>query len=114
MPRLLFQPFSLFQAQACLQESAQKIDLLRLSLERVLGELSPDHPKRALIKQELVNTFCLGAQHSGGQPFTSLIKPTALTGTALILGDLGFLCGNRVLIILPCLQLFWLKQESLE
>ncbi|XP_060107044.1 serine/threonine-protein kinase N3 [Heteronotia binoei] len=70
----------LAEAQACLQESAQKIDLLRLSLEQLLGELSPDHPKRALIKQELVNTFCLGTQQGGGQPVTTLIKPTALTG----------------------------------
>ncbi|XP_048368128.1 serine/threonine-protein kinase N3 [Sphaerodactylus townsendi] len=71
----------LAEAQACLQESAQKIDLLRLSLEHLLGELSPDHPKRALIKQELVNTFCVGAQQGSGPPLTSFIKPTALTGT---------------------------------
>ncbi|NXJ53177.1 PKN2 kinase, partial [Spizaetus tyrannus] len=70
----------LAEAQGRLQESSQKIDLLRLSLERQLSELSPDHPKRALIKQELVNTFSLGAQHGSIQP-TSVIKPTALTGT---------------------------------
>ncbi|NWY61391.1 PKN2 kinase, partial [Chionis minor] len=68
------------EAQGRLQESSQKIDLLRLSLERQLSELSPDHPKRALIKQELVNTSSLGAQHGSIQP-TSVIKPTALTGT---------------------------------
>ncbi|XP_074747561.1 serine/threonine-protein kinase N3 isoform X3 [Strix uralensis] len=70
----------LAEAQSRLQESSQKIDLLRLSLEHQLSELSPDHPKRALIKQELVNTSSLGAQHSNIQP-TSVIKPTALTGT---------------------------------
>ncbi|KFU90641.1 Serine/threonine-protein kinase N2, partial [Chaetura pelagica] len=70
----------LAEAQGRLQESSQKIDLLRLSLERQLSELSPDHPKRALIKQELVNTSSLGAQHGNIQP-TSVIKPTALTGT---------------------------------
>ncbi|NXI45627.1 PKN2 kinase, partial [Galbula dea] len=70
----------LAEAQGRLQESSQKIDLLRLSLERQLGELSPDHPKRALIKQELINTSSLGAQHGSIQP-TSVIKPTALTGT---------------------------------
>ncbi|NWR55258.1 PKN2 kinase, partial [Bucorvus abyssinicus] len=70
----------LAEAQGRLQESSQKIDLLRLSLERQLSELSPDHPKRALIKQELVNTSSLGGQHSSIQP-TSVIKPTALTGT---------------------------------
>uniref|UniRef100_A0A672UVQ6 protein kinase C n=1 Tax=Strigops habroptila TaxID=2489341 RepID=A0A672UVQ6_STRHB len=68
------------EAQGRLQESSQKIDLLRLSLERQLSELSPDHPKRALIKQELVNTSSLGAQHGSIQP-TSVVKPTALTGT---------------------------------
>ncbi|NXM58830.1 PKN2 kinase, partial [Illadopsis cleaveri] len=70
----------LAEAQGRLQESSQKIDLLRFSLERQLSELSPDHPKRALIKQELVNTSSLGAQHGSIQP-TSVIKPTALTGT---------------------------------
>ncbi|KAF1670374.1 Serine/threonine-protein kinase N2, partial [Pygoscelis papua] len=70
----------LAEAQGRLQESSQKIDLLRLSLEHQLTELSPDHPKRALIKQELVNTSSLGAQHGSIQP-TSVIKPTALTGT---------------------------------
>ncbi|XP_021269997.1 serine/threonine-protein kinase N3 isoform X1 [Numida meleagris] len=70
----------LAEAQGRLQESSQKIDLLRLSLERQLCGLSPDHPKRALIKQELVNTSSLGAQHGIIQP-TSVVKPTALTGT---------------------------------
>ncbi|NXK12299.1 PKN2 kinase, partial [Herpetotheres cachinnans] len=70
----------LAEAQGRLQESSQKIDLLRLSLEHQLSELSPDHPKRALIKQELVNTSSLGAQHGGIQP-ASVIKSTALTGT---------------------------------
>ncbi|NWS42567.1 PKN2 kinase, partial [Probosciger aterrimus] len=70
----------LAEAQGRLQESSQKIDLLRLSLEGQLSELSPDHPKRALIKQELVNTSSLGAQHGSIQP-TSVVKPIALTGT---------------------------------
>ncbi|CAM2103624.1 serine/threonine-protein kinase N3 isoform X1 [Lepidochelys kempii] len=71
----------LAEAQGRLQESSQKIDLLRLSLEQQLNELSSDHPKRALIKQELVNASSLGAPHVSIQPFTSLIKPTALTGS---------------------------------
>uniref|UniRef100_A0A8C3SKD7 Protein kinase C n=1 Tax=Chelydra serpentina TaxID=8475 RepID=A0A8C3SKD7_CHESE len=71
----------LAEAQGRLQESSQKIDLLRLSLEQQLNELSSDHPKRALIKQELVNASSLGAHHVSVQPFTSLIKPTALTGS---------------------------------
>ncbi|XP_075762149.1 serine/threonine-protein kinase N3 isoform X2 [Pelodiscus sinensis] len=71
----------LAEAQSRLQESSQKIDLLRLALEQQLNELSPDHPKWALIKQELVNASSQGAQHVAIQPFTSLIKPTALTGS---------------------------------
>ncbi|KAJ6654604.1 hypothetical protein lerEdw1_006757 [Lerista edwardsae] len=70
----------LAEAQACLQESSQKIDLLRLSLERLLGDLSPSHPKRAVIKRELVDAS-LGGQQGRLQPLMSLIKPTALTGT---------------------------------
>ncbi|NXP81836.1 PKN2 kinase, partial [Ramphastos sulfuratus] len=70
----------LAEAQGRLQESSQKIDLLRLALEHQLGELPPEHPKRALIKQELVNTCSLGARHSAIHP-ASVIKPTALTGT---------------------------------
>ncbi|KAM6430867.1 serine/threonine-protein kinase N3 isoform 1-T1 [Liasis olivaceus] len=67
----------LAEAQTCLQESSQKIDLFRLSLEHLLSKLSPDHPKRGLIKQEIANTFSLGAQ----QFPPTLIKPTALTGS---------------------------------
>ncbi|NXQ42363.1 PKN2 kinase, partial [Catharus fuscescens] len=70
----------LAEAQGRLQESSQKIDLLRFSLERQLSELSPDHPKRALIKQELVNTSSLGARRGNIQP-TSVIKPFPVTGT---------------------------------
>uniref|UniRef100_A0A672KZE4 protein kinase C n=1 Tax=Sinocyclocheilus grahami TaxID=75366 RepID=A0A672KZE4_SINGR len=49
---------ALSEAQARLQESSQKQDLLRLSLEQRLGELPHDHPKRAAIKEELTVGTC--------------------------------------------------------
>ncbi|XP_070614690.1 serine/threonine-protein kinase N3 isoform X1 [Erythrolamprus reginae] len=67
----------LAEAQACLQESSQKIDLFRLALEHLLSQLSPDDPKRGLIKQEIRDTFSLGAQES----LPTSIRPTALTGS---------------------------------
>uniref|UniRef100_A0A7N8YIL2 protein kinase C n=1 Tax=Mastacembelus armatus TaxID=205130 RepID=A0A7N8YIL2_9TELE len=44
----------LAEAQARMQESSQKVDLLRLSLERRLSELPQDHPKHTAIKEELM------------------------------------------------------------
>ncbi|KAM9326698.1 serine/threonine-protein kinase N3 [Gastrophryne carolinensis] len=88
---------ALTEAQSRLHESSQKIDLLRLSLERCLADLPSGHTKQALIKQELQ-----GCPSSGGvwgkdqtlsQPLSSFIKPTALTGTLEIhiLGCQGLL-----------------------
>ena len=73
------------QAQARMQESSQKVDLLRLSLERRLSELPQDHPKHAAIKEELVS----GASRSHGTPkkppsalsSSCFFKPTSLTGS---------------------------------
>lgn len=78
----------MLQAQACLQESSQKIDLFRLALEHLLSQLSPDHPKRELIKQELTDTFSLGVQ----QLSPTLIKPPALTGAFVLLTLFQYLC----------------------
>lgn len=75
------------QAQLRMQESSQKVDLLRLSLERRLSELPQDHPKHAAIKEELV----LGTSPSYGTPkkrsdsvssssSSSFFKPASLTG----------------------------------
>ncbi|XP_063792516.1 serine/threonine-protein kinase N3 [Pseudophryne corroboree] len=76
---------ALAEAQSRLHESSQKIDLLRLSLERCLSELPSGHPKQLLIKQDLQNCPSTGGvwgkDQNLGQPLTSLIKPTALTGT---------------------------------
>uniref|UniRef100_A0A669F5I2 protein kinase C n=1 Tax=Oreochromis niloticus TaxID=8128 RepID=A0A669F5I2_ORENI len=44
----------LAEAQARMQESSQKVDLLRLSLERRLCELAHDHPTHATIKEALM------------------------------------------------------------
>ncbi|XP_038601334.1 serine/threonine-protein kinase N3 [Tachyglossus aculeatus] len=67
---------ALAEAQARLRESSQKLDLLRLSLERLAAELPPTHPTRSLVARELRE----GTPGSLRSP-TALGKPTALTGT---------------------------------
>eukprot|EP00064_Thunnus_orientalis_P005575 superscaffoldBa00000552_g5589 len=65
-----------------MQESSQKVDLLRLSLERRLSELPQDHPKHTAIKEELL----LRTSPSYGTPkkqppsSSSFFKPASLTG----------------------------------
>ncbi|KAF4073034.1 hypothetical protein AMELA_G00254220 [Ameiurus melas] len=78
---------ALAEAQARLQESSQKLDLLRMSLERRLVELPPDHPKLAEIKQELtVGTSPSLGMHrdrqrsSSSASSSSFFKPASLTG----------------------------------
>ncbi|XP_071980709.1 serine/threonine-protein kinase N3 isoform X4 [Engystomops pustulosus] len=88
---------ALAEAQSRLHESSQKIDLLRLALERCLSELPSGHPKQQLIKQDLQSCPTAGGVwgkgQSLGQTLTPLIKPTALTGTLEIhiLGCQGLL-----------------------
>ncbi|XP_047381480.1 serine/threonine-protein kinase N3 isoform X3 [Sciurus carolinensis] len=67
---------ALAEAQLQLQESSQKLDLLRLALEQLLEELPPAHPLRSRVAQEL-RTAVLGSS----QPSGMLVKPIALTGT---------------------------------
>ncbi|XP_037351355.1 serine/threonine-protein kinase N3 isoform X1 [Talpa occidentalis] len=67
---------ALAEAQAQLQESSQKLDLLRLALEQLLEGLPPAHPLRGRVAQEL-RTVASG----NPQPSGALVKPTALTGT---------------------------------
>uniref|UniRef100_A0AAQ5Y7B9 protein kinase C n=1 Tax=Amphiprion ocellaris TaxID=80972 RepID=A0AAQ5Y7B9_AMPOC len=52
------------EAQSRMQDSSQKVDLLRLSLERHLRELPQDHPTHTAIKEVLV----MGTSPSYGTP----------------------------------------------
>ncbi|XP_069573430.1 serine/threonine-protein kinase N2 [Brachyistius frenatus] len=78
----------LAEAQARMQESSQKVDLLRLSLERRLSELPQDHPTRAAIREELVSgtspTYGTPKKHtrvsSSASSSSSFFKPACLTG----------------------------------
>ncbi|XP_010349065.2 serine/threonine-protein kinase N3 isoform X1 [Saimiri boliviensis] len=67
---------ALAEAQAQLQESSQKLDLLRLALEQLLERLPPTHPLRSRVAREL-RTAVPGYPQPSGTP----VKPTALTGT---------------------------------
>uniref|UniRef100_A0A8B9LW15 protein kinase C n=1 Tax=Astyanax mexicanus TaxID=7994 RepID=A0A8B9LW15_ASTMX len=82
---------ALAEAQASLQESSQKLDLLRLSLEQRLGELPQDHPKRAAIKEELTvgTSPSVGLQKerhhsSSSASSSSFFKPASLTGRNIV------------------------------
>ncbi|XP_055255379.1 serine/threonine-protein kinase N3 isoform X2 [Moschus berezovskii] len=66
----------LAEAQAQLQESCQKLDLLRLALEQLLERLPPAHPLRGRVARELRT-----AASGNPQPSGTLMKPTAMTGT---------------------------------
>ncbi|XP_066223047.1 serine/threonine-protein kinase N3 isoform X1 [Saccopteryx leptura] len=67
---------ALAEAQAQLQESSQKLDLLRLALEQLLEGLPPAHPLRGRVARELQTSVSGNPQPSG-----MLVKPTAMTGT---------------------------------
>ncbi|XP_058549874.1 serine/threonine-protein kinase N3 isoform X8 [Neofelis nebulosa] len=67
---------ALAEAQAQLQESSQKLDLLRLALEQLLEGLPPAHPLRGRVARELRTAVSGNPQPSG-----VLVKPTAVTGT---------------------------------
>ncbi|GCC34540.1 hypothetical protein chiPu_0013015 [Chiloscyllium punctatum] len=74
----------LFEAQLQLQESVQKMDLLRMSLDCYLSELPHGHPKHEVIKEELeMMNSPSAALTSVGASYLSapFIKSAALTGT---------------------------------
>ncbi|KTF85019.1 hypothetical protein cypCar_00035142 [Cyprinus carpio] len=73
------------QAQARLNESSQKLDLLKFSLEQRLSELPKNHPKSNLIVEELtmVSSPPLSPRQSimsTSNKYSTVAKPAALTG----------------------------------
>ncbi|XP_038649705.1 serine/threonine-protein kinase N2 isoform X2 [Scyliorhinus canicula] len=77
---------ALSEAQARFNESSQKLDLLKYSLEQRLSELPKNHPKSSIIKDELsmVSSPALSPRHSVLYPqnqYSTLSKPAALTGS---------------------------------
>ncbi|XP_040983975.1 serine/threonine-protein kinase N2 isoform X2 [Harpia harpyja] len=73
-------------AQARFNESSQKLDLLKYSLEQRLNELPKNHPKSSIIIEELslVSSPTLSPRQSvisTQNQYSTLSKPAALTGT---------------------------------
>lgn len=75
-----------FQAQARFNESSQKLDLLRHSLEQRLSELPKNHPRISSIVEELTllsspvlspRSSIISAQNQ----YSTVTKPAALTGS---------------------------------
>lgn len=79
--RLLSSP----QAQARFNESSQKLDLLRYSLEQRLSELPKNHPRSSSIIEELslLSSPVLSPRSSiisTQNQYSTVTKPAALTG----------------------------------
>lgn len=74
------------EAQARFNESSQKLDLLRYSLEQRLNELPKNHPRSSSIAEELslLSTPVLSPRSSiisTQNQYSTVTKPAALTGT---------------------------------
>ncbi|XP_066548698.1 serine/threonine-protein kinase N2 isoform X2 [Amia ocellicauda] len=77
---------ALSEAQARFNESSQKLDLLKYSLEQRLNELPKNHPKSSIIMEELslVASPALSPRQSiisTQNQYSTVAKPAALTGT---------------------------------
>ena len=85
---------ALQEAQSSLNESSQKVDILRKALEMCRQQLPPDSPKFAVLKAELDNSQCANSTvyspviHAFGDvkdslqknPPSTISKPAAVTG----------------------------------
>ncbi|XP_072547414.1 serine/threonine-protein kinase N2 [Salminus brasiliensis] len=74
------------EAQARFNESSQKLDLLKYSLEQRLSELPKHHPKSSIIMEELslMSSPALSPRNSlisTQNSYSTVAKPAALTGT---------------------------------
>ncbi|XP_039591726.1 serine/threonine-protein kinase N2-like [Polypterus senegalus] len=77
---------ALSQAQSRFNESSQKLDLLKYSLEQRLNELPKNHPKSSVIIEELslAASPVLSPRQSiisSQNQYSTVAKPAALTGT---------------------------------
>ena len=95
------------QAQARFNESNQKLDLLRYSLEQRLSELPKNHPRSSSIVEELalLSSPALSPRASmlsTQNQYSTVAKPAALTGTGLW-GGLWF---YSIICPLPVLKEF--------
>ncbi|XP_071321768.1 serine/threonine-protein kinase N2 isoform X2 [Trachinotus anak] len=73
----------LAEAQARMQESSQKVDLLHLSLERRLSELPHNHPKHFAIKEVLETSPSYSTpkkKSNAPSSSSSFFRPASLTG----------------------------------
>lgn len=85
LPHVYFLPSFSLQAQARFNESSQKLDLLRYSLEQRLSELPKNHPRSSSIVEELslLSSPVLSPRSSiisTQNQYSTVTKPAALTG----------------------------------
>lgn len=98
------------QAQARFNESSQKLDLLKFSLEQRLSELPKNDPKCSVIMEELsmVASPALSPRQSiisTQNQYSTVAKPAALTGRKFIcMLWCDFMWFNNIMELLTLLQ----------